>query len=84
MPVLAAAKKPPVNTVAGIAYSQLYSGGSVGPIRTSVHTILAFPTHHSRLNISNILFVITNPPATFTLANSTDSAPSACGTVPGK
>lgn len=32
MPVLAAARKPPVNIVAGTAYSQGYSGGSVGPV----------------------------------------------------
>lgn len=29
--MLAAAKKPPVNTTAGIPYNQEYSGGSVGP-----------------------------------------------------
>jgi hypothetical protein len=33
MPVLAAAKKPPVNTTAGTVYNQEYSGGSVGPVR---------------------------------------------------
>jgi len=31
IPVLAAAKNPPVNTTAGIPYNQEYSGGSVGP-----------------------------------------------------
>ena len=32
MPVLAAVKKPPVNTTAGMMYNGLYSGGSVGPM----------------------------------------------------
>jgi hypothetical protein len=32
IPVLAAARKPPVNTTAGTPYNQEYSGGSVGPI----------------------------------------------------
>ena len=31
MPVLAAVKKPPVNTTPGTAYNQENSGGSVGP-----------------------------------------------------
>lgn len=31
IPVLRAARKPPPNTRAGIAYSHGYSGGSVGP-----------------------------------------------------
>jgi hypothetical protein len=32
MPVLAAAKNPPVNTTAGTPYNHEYSGGSVGPV----------------------------------------------------
>jgi hypothetical protein len=32
MPVLAAARNPPVNATAGTPYNQEYSGGSVGPI----------------------------------------------------
>ena len=39
---------------------------------------------NARLNMSSIRFVITNPPATFTLAINTDRAPSTCGIVPGK
>lgn len=37
-----------------------------------------------RLNMSNILFVITNPPETLTNARSTDAAPRACGKVSGR
>jgi hypothetical protein len=37
-----------------------------------------------RLNISNILFEITKPPATLTLASRTESAPRAWGIVPGR
>ena len=36
------------------------------------------------LNMSSIRLVMTNPPETFTNASSTESAPSACGSVPGK
>jgi len=32
IPVLAAARNPPVNTTAGAAYNHEYSGGSVGPV----------------------------------------------------
>lgn len=35
MPVLAAARNPPVNTTAGTPYNQLYSGGSVGRLNIS-------------------------------------------------
>lgn len=84
MPVLAAARKPPVNTTAGNEYNQEYSGGSLGPVRRSVFILRLAGYQNPRLNMSNMRLVITKPPATFTLASSTAKAPSVCGIVPGK
>ena len=41
-------------------------------------------TVYIRLNMSNMRFVMTKPPVTFTNASRTDKAPRACGIVPGR
>jgi hypothetical protein len=81
IPVLAAAMYPAPKSVAGIPYSQGYSGGSVGP--TLVRIMKGGQGGDIRLNISSMRFVITNPPETFTNASKTDNAPSTCGNVWG-
>ena len=55
-----------------------------GPCNVSAFESLSVYRICSRLNMSNILLVMTKPPETFTKARSTDAAPRACGIVSGR
>jgi hypothetical protein len=55
IPVLAAAKNPPVNTMPGTAYSQEYSGGSVGPIQKVEPRMQDNPCVHTLEHVEHAL-----------------------------